>query len=73
MSDIKRRDFLKATAGVAAGTALGGGSALFAPAAEAQLQGHAGEGREAARAALEALRAGRRGRVGREHEEVHAR
>ena len=31
MSDIKRRDFLKATAGVAAGTALGGGSALFAP------------------------------------------
>jgi multiple sugar transport system substrate-binding protein len=38
MSDIKRRDFLKATAGVAAGTALGGGSALFAPAAEAQLK-----------------------------------
>ncbi len=31
MSDVKRRDFLKATAGVAAGTALGGGSALFAP------------------------------------------
>ena len=38
MSDIKRRDFLKATAGVAAGTAIGGGSALFAPAAEAQLK-----------------------------------
>ena len=38
MSDIKRRDFLKATAGVAAGTALGSGSALFAPAAEAQLK-----------------------------------
>src|SRR6478736_8758532 len=38
MSDIKRRDFLKATAGVAAGTALGGGSALFAPRAEAQLK-----------------------------------
>ncbi len=31
MSDIKRRDFLKATAGVAAGTAIGSGSALFAP------------------------------------------
>ncbi|MEP6657366.1 MAG: extracellular solute-binding protein [Betaproteobacteria bacterium] len=29
MSDIKRRDFLKATAGVAAGAALGTGSALF--------------------------------------------
>ena len=28
MSDIKRRDFLKATAGVAAGSALGAGSAL---------------------------------------------
>ena len=27
MSDIKRRDFLKASAGVAAGTALGTGSA----------------------------------------------
>ncbi len=38
MSDIKRRDFLKATAGVAAGTALGSGSALFAPPAEAQLK-----------------------------------
>ena len=38
MSDIKRRDFLKATAGVAAGTALGSGSALFASAAEAQLK-----------------------------------
>ena len=36
MSDIKRRDFLKATAGVAAGTALGGGSALFAAEAAAQ-------------------------------------
>src|ERR1700674_5846472 len=36
MSEIKRRDFLKASAGVAAGTALGGGSALFAPQAEAQ-------------------------------------
>ena len=30
MSDTKRRDFLKATAGVAVGSALGGGSALFA-------------------------------------------
>ncbi|MBS0325267.1 MAG: carbohydrate ABC transporter substrate-binding protein [Proteobacteria bacterium] len=29
MSDSKRRDFLKATAGVAAGAALGGGSALW--------------------------------------------
>ena len=38
MSDIKRRDFLKATAGVAAGTALGTGSALFASPAEAQLK-----------------------------------
>ena len=36
MSDIKRRDFLKATAGVAAGGALGAGSALFAPEAVAQ-------------------------------------
>jgi multiple sugar transport system substrate-binding protein len=36
MSDIKRRDFLKATAGVAAGTALGAGSALFPAAAAAQ-------------------------------------
>ncbi len=38
MNEIKRRDFLKATAGVAAGTAIGGGSALFAPPAEAQLK-----------------------------------
>ncbi len=38
MSEIKRRDFLKATAGVAAGTALGGGSALFAHEAEAQFK-----------------------------------
>jgi multiple sugar transport system substrate-binding protein len=38
MSDIKRRDFLKASAGVAAGTALGAGSAFFAPPAEAQLK-----------------------------------
>ena len=38
MSDIKRRDFLKATAGVAAGTAIGSGSALFAPQAEAQFK-----------------------------------
>ena len=38
MSDVKRRDFLKATAGVAAGTALGGGSALFARPAEAQFK-----------------------------------
>jgi multiple sugar transport system substrate-binding protein len=36
MSDTKRRDFLKATAGVAAGSALGAGSALFAPEALAQ-------------------------------------
>jgi multiple sugar transport system substrate-binding protein len=36
MNDIKRRDFLKATAGVAAGSALGAGSALFAPDALAQ-------------------------------------
>ena len=36
MSDTKRRDFLKATAGVAAGSALGAGSALFAPDALAQ-------------------------------------
>ena len=38
MSDIKRREFLKASAGVAAGTALGSGSALFAPGAHAQLK-----------------------------------
>src|SRR5512141_2761821 len=38
MSDIKRRDFLKASAGVAAGAALGSGGALFAPEAEAQLK-----------------------------------
>ena len=36
MSDIKRRDFLKASAGVAAGAALGTGSALFSPEAAAQ-------------------------------------
>src|SRR5258706_6527345 len=36
MSDSKRRDFLKATAGVAAGSMLGTGSTLFAPDAYAQ-------------------------------------
>ncbi len=36
MSKFKRRDFLKATAGVAAGGALGAGSALFAEEAQAQ-------------------------------------
>ena len=36
MSDSKRRDFLKATAGVAAGSALGAGAGLFAPEAMAQ-------------------------------------
>src|SRR3989454_1439572 len=36
MSNFKRRDFLKATAGVAAGGALGAGSALFAAEALAQ-------------------------------------
>src|SRR5947208_5030797 len=36
MSKFKRRDFLKATAGVAAGGALGTGSALFAGEAQAQ-------------------------------------
>jgi len=36
MSDIKRRDFLKATAGVAAGSMLGTGSALWTPDAMAQ-------------------------------------
>jgi len=36
MSKFKRRDFLKATAGVAAGGALGAGSALFADEALAQ-------------------------------------
>src|SRR5258708_32756147 len=36
MSKFKRRDFLKATAGVAAGGALGSGSAFFAPEAAAQ-------------------------------------
>ncbi len=36
MSDSKRRDFLKATAGMAVGSALGGGSALFAGDAMAQ-------------------------------------
>jgi multiple sugar transport system substrate-binding protein len=36
MSKFKRRDFLKATAGVAAGGALGAGSGLFAPEAQAQ-------------------------------------
>ncbi len=37
MDEFKRRDFLKTTAGVAATTALGGGSALFAGDASAQL------------------------------------
>lgn len=36
MSRIKRRDFLKVTAGVAAGSALGAGTGLFAPDAFAQ-------------------------------------
>ena len=36
MSDNKRRDFLKTTAGVAAGAALGGGASLFAGEAAAQ-------------------------------------
>jgi len=36
MSKIKRRDFLKVTAGVAAGSALGAGTGLFAPDAFAQ-------------------------------------
>ena len=36
MSRFKRRDFLKVTAGVAAGTALGSGSALFSAEAAAQ-------------------------------------
>ena len=36
MSRFKRRDFLKATAGVAAGTAIGSGSALFSADAAAQ-------------------------------------
>src|SRR3954454_8689396 len=36
MSDFKRRDFLKVTAGVAAGSTLGAGSALFAADAAAQ-------------------------------------
>src|SRR6516164_3179593 len=36
MSNFKRRDFLKATAGVAAGTALGPGSALLSTDAAAQ-------------------------------------
>jgi multiple sugar transport system substrate-binding protein len=36
MSETKRRDFLKATAGVAAGSVLGTGSALFSPLASAQ-------------------------------------
>jgi multiple sugar transport system substrate-binding protein len=36
MSNFKRRDFLKATAGVAAGTAVGSGSALFSSEAAAQ-------------------------------------
>ena len=36
MSHIKRRDFLKASAGVAAGAALGTGSSLFSPEAAAQ-------------------------------------
>jgi hypothetical protein len=36
MSDSKRRDFLKATAGMAVGSALPAGSALFAAEAAAQ-------------------------------------
>ncbi|MBA3508115.1 MAG: extracellular solute-binding protein [Betaproteobacteria bacterium] len=36
MSNIKRRDFLKVSAGVAAGSALGAGTGLFAPDAFAQ-------------------------------------
>ena len=34
MSELKRRDFLKVSAGIAAGTAVGAGPALFAPDAE---------------------------------------
>jgi hypothetical protein len=65
MSDTKRRDFLKATAGVAAGSALGAGSALWTPEAMAQTYRSHPRGRDAARAAGSA--AGRRGRVGRQH------
>src|SRR5439155_16574725 len=36
MTDFKRRDFLRVTAGVAAGSSLGAGSALFAADAAAQ-------------------------------------
>ena len=36
MSEYKRREFLKTTAGVAAGAALGGGTSLFAGEAAAQ-------------------------------------
>src|ERR1700694_3581385 len=36
MNDFKRRDFLKATAGVAAGTALGASTGLIATEANAQ-------------------------------------
>ncbi len=36
MSQIKRRDFLKTTAGATAGAAIGGGAAVFSPDANAQ-------------------------------------
>ena len=69
MKQLKRREFLKTTAGVAAGAHrrpddLGEGC----PGAVEQ---HAGKGREAARAALEALRAGRRRPVSGQRQEVH--
>ena len=67
MSRFKRREFLKVSAGVAAGAApvlhLGQGR-------ERAVEQHAGEGREAAGVALEALRPGRRGPVLGEREEV---
>ena len=38
MSEIKRREFLKATAGVAAGAAFGAGAGLFGPAEQLEHQ-----------------------------------
>ena len=69
MSEFKRRDFLKTSAGVAAGAAAG--PLIWVKDAQRAVEQHAGEGREAARAALEALRPGRRGPVHGEHQEVH--
>ena len=54
MSEFNRRNFLKTTAGVAAGAAVGAGAVWRHGRARAVHQLQAREGRQAARAALEA-------------------